>query len=213
MKSYKWTVPILVGLTFVLCYFRSFVFPNIPTLLWGDQLGAATDASRMLAGQLPYRDYFELLTPGSELFYAGLFKLFGVSLWIPNLMMACLAATTFSSSRYAPAIWCPALVALPSLLFMGFVLYGSLDAMHHWFSTVVIMAALLVLLNGATFWRFAAVGALCGVAASFTQSKGAAAVMALLVYILWLKKETRVGANVCSYAVCPCWFSLQSTPP
>src|SRR5271168_1724507 len=39
----KWAVAVLVGLTFAACYFRSFVFPNIPVLLWGDQLGAATD--------------------------------------------------------------------------------------------------------------------------------------------------------------------------
>jgi hypothetical protein len=183
MKS-KWVVAVLVGLTFAACYFRSFVFPNIPVLLWGDQLGAATDASRMLAGQLPYRDYFELLTPGSELVYASLFKLFGVSLWIPNLTMACLAAaTTFLMTLCARYIVPGPFVALPSLVFVGFVLYGSLDAMHHWFSTVVIMASMLILLKGATFWRVAAAGALCGVAASFTQSKGAAAVMALLVYI------------------------------
>jgi hypothetical protein len=180
----KWIVAVLVGLTFAACYFRSFVFPNIPVLLWGDQLGAATDASRMLAGQLPYRDYFELLTPGSELVYASLFKVFGVSLWIPNLTMACMAAaTTFFMTLCVRYIVPGPLVALPSLLFVGFVLYGSLDAMHHWFSTVVIMASMLILLKGATYRRVAAAGALCGVAASFTQSKGAAAVMALLVYI------------------------------
>lgn len=192
MKGYKWTVLILVGLTFVVCYFRSFLFPAIPTLLWGDQLGVATDASRMLAGQVPYRDYFELLTSGSELFYAGLFKVFGVSLWIPNLVMACLAATTvlFMSLCARHVVRGP-FVALPGLLFIGFVLYGSLDAMHHWFSTVVILAAVLVSLNGTTFWRIAAVGALCGLAASFTQSKGAATLLALLIYILWREKRNQ----------------------
>jgi hypothetical protein len=152
--------------------------------LWGDQLGVATDASRMLAGQLPYRDYFELLTSGSELVYAWLFKLFGVSLWIPNFVMACLAAATallmsLCARRLASGLW----IALPTVFFIGFALYGSLDAMHHWFSTVVVLAAMLVLFEGSTFWRVAAVGALCGLAASFTQSKGAAAVVAFLVYI------------------------------
>jgi hypothetical protein len=190
VRCYKWTVPILVGLTFVLCYFRSFVFPATPTLLWGDQLGVATDASRMLAGQLPYRDYFELLTPGSELFYAGWFKLFGVSLWIPNLLMPCLAAATvLFMSLCARHVMRGPFIALPGLLFVGFVLYGSFDAMHHWFSTVIILAAVVVLLNGTTFWRIAAAGALCGLAASFTQSKGAAVLLALLIYILLSEKR------------------------
>ncbi len=37
---------------------------------------------------------------------------------------------------------------LPALLFTGFVLYGSLDPTHHWFSTFAVMAAMLVLLDG-----------------------------------------------------------------
>jgi hypothetical protein len=184
VRSHKWVIAILVGLAFAFCYFRSFVFPNTPTLLWGDQLGVATDATRMLAGQLPYRDYFELLAPGSELFYALLFKLFGVCLWIPNLLMACLAAaTTLFMLLCARRVVRGPFLALPALFFMGFVLYGSLDAMHHWFSTVVILAAMLVLFKGTAFGRIAAVGALCGLAASFTQSKGAAALVAFLVYI------------------------------
>jgi hypothetical protein len=31
VKGSRWTVPILVGLTFVLCYFRLFLFPAVPT--------------------------------------------------------------------------------------------------------------------------------------------------------------------------------------
>ena len=207
MRRYKWLIAILVALTFVLCYFRSFVLPNTPLLLWGDQLGVATDASRMLAGQLPYRDYFELLTSGSELVYALLFKLFGVSLWIPNFVMACLAAATalfmsLCAGRLVRGLW----IALPTVFFIGFVLYGSLDAMHHWFSTIVILAAMLVLFQGATFWRIAAVGALCGLAASFTQSKGAAAVLAFLVYIAFTssgqrREGWRKGLLLCGTAV------------
>ncbi len=76
------------------CYFRSFVFPNIPVLLWGDQLGAATDASRMLAGQLPYRDYFELLTPAVSWSTQGYSNYSACRYGYPNLTMACLAAAT-----------------------------------------------------------------------------------------------------------------------
>lgn len=207
MRRYQWLVAILAAVTFAFCYFRSFVFPDTPLLLWGDQLGVATDASRMLAGQLPYRDYFELLTSGSELVYAWLFKLFGLSLWIPNFVMACLAAGTvlfmsLCARRVVRGPW----VALPAVLFIGFVLYGSLDAMHHWFSTVVVLAAMLVLFQGTTFWRIAAVGALCGLAASFTQSKGAAAVLAFLIYIAFTSSGQRrdgwrKGLLLCGMAV------------
>ena len=207
MRRYQWLIAILAAMAFAFCYFRSFFFPNTPVLLWGDQLGVATDASRMLAGQLPYRDYFELLTSGSELVYALLFKLFGVALWIPNFVMACLAAATaLFMSLCARRLVRGPLVALPTVLFVGFVLYGSLDAMHHWFSTIVILAAMLVLFKGTTLWRIAAVGALCGLAASFTQSKGAAAGVAFLVYIALTssgqrKEGWRKGLLLCVMAV------------
>ncbi len=46
-------------LTFLVCYFRSFIFPNIPIVLWGDQIGFYDDGSRIVSGQLPYRDFFQ----------------------------------------------------------------------------------------------------------------------------------------------------------
>jgi hypothetical protein len=43
----------LGGFTFLVCYLRSFHFPNIPFLLWGDALGYATNGVRMLGGSGP----------------------------------------------------------------------------------------------------------------------------------------------------------------
>lgn len=193
-----WTAVILACFSFACCYFRSFVSGNVPVLFWGDQLGFATNGSRMLAGQLPYRDYFDFLTPGTELVYAFLFKLFGVSLWIPNLVMACLAATTvLLMTLLTRRLVRGAFVVLPGLLFAGFVLYGAADATHHWFSTVVVMAAVLILFDGTTLWRIAGAGALCGLVASFTQSKGAAVVVGFMIYLAWISwQETgRAGAT------------------
>lgn len=177
---------LIAGLTFLCCYLRSFVSGDVPFLFWGDQLGFATNATRMLAGQIPYRDYFEFLTPGTELAYASLFKLFGVSIWIPNLVMACLAAATaWLMTLCAARVVRGAFVLLPGVLLCGFVLYGSLDATHHWFSTALVMAALLVLVDGTTMRRVAVAGALCGLTASFTQTKGATVTVGFLIYLLW----------------------------
>lgn len=191
----RWGVLALACLPFVACYFRAFV-SGVPVLLWGDQLGFATNATRMLAGQLPYRDYFDFVTPGTELVYALLFRVFGVTLWIPNLVMACLAAVTaLLMTLYARRIVGGVLVALPTLLLTGFVLYGSLDATHHWFSTVFVLAAMLVLIDAKTLWRIAGAGALCGLTAGFTQSKGAAVLGGFVVYLVWTSRqeESRAG--------------------
>lgn len=179
----RWTAALLALFTFSVCYLRSFVLPNVPILFWGDQLGFATKGSRVLAGELPYRDFFEFLTPGTDLVYALLFKWFGVSLWIPNMVMALLAATTsLLITLCAARLLQGFAVAVPALLFSGFALYGALDATHHWFSTVAVMAAILILMDASTYQRVAAAGALCGVAASFTQTKGAFVVVAFAAF-------------------------------
>jgi hypothetical protein len=82
---------VIGGATFAIGYLRSFLFPATPLLLWGDALGYATKGVRILEGELPYRDFFDFVTPGTELVYALLFRVNGVTLSIPNLLMCVLA--------------------------------------------------------------------------------------------------------------------------
>lgn len=181
--------------TFAVCYFRLFVFPNVPIVVWGDQLGFVTDGSRIVAGELLYRDFFEIIPPGTPLTYALLIKWFGLQAWIPNLVMCGLAtATVLLTTVIARRLMRGAIIALPGLLFVGCSLVG-MDATHHWFSTVVVMTATLVLFDGCTFPRIAAVGALCGLASCFTQTKGATVVAAFVAYLVWMsrKESTPVG--------------------
>jgi hypothetical protein len=178
-------IPALAFLaTFVLCYLRNFVLPNTPVLLWGDQMLYATNGARVLAGQMPYRDFFEFLTPGTDLTYALLFRLFGLRLWIPNLVMDLLAASAVLLLTLAArkVLRGPSL-ALPAIFALGFGLFGGLDATHHWFSTVIVLAAMLTLLQGTQTRYLIAAGALCGLTASFTQSKGAAVTLGFVLYL------------------------------
>jgi hypothetical protein len=179
-----WIAIALAGLAFAVCYLRSFVFLYTPLLLWGDQLGFATKGARMLGGELPYRDFFEFLTPGTDLVYAILFRCFGVLPWLPNLVMAFLAAAmAWMMTWCAVRIVRGTIAVLPGLLLIGFVLYGSLDATHHWFSTVLIMAAACVLMRGTSGIRIAGAGVCVGLATSFTQTKGVAVAVGLIAFL------------------------------
>jgi hypothetical protein len=208
-------------LNFTACYFRSFVFLKVPIVFWGDHLGFFNDGSRMVLGQLPYRDYFQFVPPGTDLTYALLIKTFGLQMWIPNLVMACLAAiTALLMTLIASRLMRGAVILLPSLLLAGFILPVSTDATHHWFSTIAIMTALLVMLDGTTFPRIAAAGALCGLAACFTQTKGAIAVAAFVVYLAvdrrcrgaiqanerWRKCLLLCGMAAAVFAAANVWF-------
>jgi hypothetical protein len=182
--------------TFLVCYFRSFVFPKAPVLSWGDHLGFFYNGARIVSGELPYRDYFEIVSPGTDLIYAFLIKCFGLRTWVPNLLMAVVgAAMACIITVAARRVLRGTLSLLPALLFTGFILYASLDPTHHWFSTLAVMCAMLVLLDGTSMPRIAAAGALCGLAACFTQSKGATAVLSFLAYFLWKTRRDRSAAN------------------
>ena len=178
------------ALTSFVCYFQEFVFPNTPFLPWSDAVGFLSNGTRIAAGRLPYRDYFAFLAPGTELTYAFLVREFGARAWIPSLMMVSLAAVTvFLMTLMAGRVVRGPAVLLPGLLLVGFVLRGAMDATHHWFSTVAVLAASLILLGGTTWPRIAAVGILCGIAACYTQNKGAMAVLGFIAYLAWRKPE------------------------
>ena len=53
----------------------------------GDVTVYLLNAARMLEGQAIYKDFFQYTTPGTELVYFVLFRLFGPRAWIPNAML------------------------------------------------------------------------------------------------------------------------------
>ena len=187
-----WVLAVVGAFTFGVGYLRSFLFPATPLLLWGDSLGYATKGVRMLEGELPYRDFFDFVTPGTQLIYALVFRCVGVAMWAPNLLMCIMAAATAVWVTWcARSLVTGKLVYLPAVLVTGIVMAGSFDATHHWFSTLLTMGAAAVLFNGFSSRRIVLAGILCGLAASFTQTKGAALTVALLAYLCWKSRAER----------------------
>jgi hypothetical protein len=138
------------------------------------------DATRMLEGQLIYRDFFQFTPPGIELVYLALFKLFTPRVWIPNLMLVVLGlGLTWLSVAIARRVMVGPVVFLPGLLFLTFSFSTVLDASHHWFSILAVMAATAVIIEKRTPRRMA--GALCGLASFFTQTRGPLAVAAFAI--------------------------------
>src|SRR5437773_1033685 len=76
-------------------------------------------------------------------------------------------------------------VFLPGLLFLTCCYYNGLDATHHWYSILAVMTAVLIVIEKRTLARVATVGALCGLAAFFTQGRGLAAVVGFGVFLAW----------------------------
>ena len=132
----------------VFLYLSLFIPPSTPIYFAGDSSVYVLDAMRMLEGESIYRDFFQFTLPGTELFYLALFKLVGPRIWIPNVTLIVLGlgltALIAYTSRKVLAGW---VAFQPALLFLTFVYWQWLDPSHHWFSTLMVMGALAVVIE------------------------------------------------------------------
>jgi hypothetical protein len=113
---------------------------------------------RIVHGQVLYRDFFELVTPGTDLLYAAGFKLFGVHAWILQAWTILLGVAL---SCVITSLACKILtgldVFLPAILFLVFD-FAALDATQHWYSTLAVLVAVRVLFSGHSLRHAAAAG-------------------------------------------------------
>jgi hypothetical protein len=171
----------------LLCAAPLYLYANVfhgfvPILMEGDQTFFWTYAERMMHGERIYRDFFQFTPPGADLFYLGLFHVFGQRIWVENfgliLLGTALCWLCFQLARQLMDAWHSLLAAA---LFLVLVYGGRLDATHHWLSLLVALSAALLLMSKRSVARILLVGALLGVASFFTQTTGAAAVIAVVI--------------------------------
>jgi hypothetical protein len=182
----------LFALSFLyLCLFRRF------TSMDGDEGISLQGAQRVLAGQLPYRDFFSCLTPGSFYALALLFRIFGSSLVVARIALA-LAGAILSLITYLLARRvCSCTVAL---LMAGLATFTSLPyrflILHNWDSTLVACLSIYCavrLLEGPNLkWAFA-LGSFVSITVLFEQSKGAGLFLGLgagFLAVFFLERST-----------------------
>lgn len=184
--------PAFLLIAFAFVYLHVFMFPFTPVAAWGDQSLFLLEARHLLKGLILYRDVFELNTPGTTAVYWAFFRLFGVRAWIPDFMLVLLGVSlawlTLMISRKlitGPSAY------LPPLLFLTFAFRSMLDGTHHWYSALAATAALAVVIESRSNRRLVAAGALCGVAAWFTSTRGPAALLGLAAFLLWERRQMK----------------------
>jgi len=166
-------------------YFHLFALTT-PILRDGDQWLFAQSGARIVAGQLPYRDFLEMLTPGTDVVYACSFMLFGQRFVIANILFL-LVALVFVClvTSIARAILDDELTLLSVAITVFIGLRLTMDAGHHWFSAVAAFAALAAVLRTRSLVRIMMAGAFCGLSSLFTQTRGLAVVIALAAFFWW----------------------------
>jgi hypothetical protein len=186
----------VAALTFL--YLRTFTLGGIPFIVSGDETLYFEHGIRILNGQVPFRDYFTYVMPGSDLLYAGVFGLLGVHAWLAQAFVIFLGVTiagllVWISSRVLQG----PLMFLPALLFLVLDFDITKDATHHWYCTLLVLAAVGVLLEGTTLGRVGSAGILCGLGALFTQSQGLLSLIAIGAYLLWTRdRKSRIASQL-----------------
>jgi hypothetical protein len=181
-------------------YLRTFTLGGTPLIVTLDETLYFEHGIRILHGQVPFRDYFTYVMPGSDLLYAGVFGILGVHAWLAQAFVIFLGATiagllVWISSRILKG----PLGFLPALLFLVMDFDITKDATHHWWCTLLVLAAVGILLGGRSLDRVAAAGILCGIGTLFTQSQGLLSLIAIGAYIIWTRdRKSRVAPQLTS---------------
>src|SRR5579862_2609187 len=142
-----------------------FSLEGTPFLLGGDGQVFWMGALRMGHGDLIYRDFFEFTPPGADLVYLSAFTLLGSRIWVPNVVLLLLGiGLAWLCFHIARHVMKPVAATLAVALFLVLDFGRWLDATHHWFSLLAVMAAVAVLMQGSSAPRVLICGALTGVA-------------------------------------------------
>lgn len=178
---------IFFAAAFLFIYGQLFEFPFTPIYFEGDHLISVSNAMRMLDGEVIYRDFFHLTPPGAEIVYTTLFSIFGVKLWILNLIILFLGLAQvwllwFFSRHTLSGIF----VYLPASIFfiVGFRPYG-IDGSYRLFSIVCVLLAVAILFKKRSTQNLIIAGGLCGLASFFVQTRGIVAIAGILLFLLW----------------------------
>jgi 4-amino-4-deoxy-L-arabinose transferase-like glycosyltransferase len=82
-----WVQSILLLIASSYLYVNLFTLSHVPIFLFGDQTFFWVYAQRILHGERIYQDFFQFTPPGTDLIYLAAFHLFGVHIWVTNLVV------------------------------------------------------------------------------------------------------------------------------
>lgn len=180
-------VLVFLGCLLYLCLFRRF------TSMEPDEGIVLQGATRVLAGQIPYRDFFSFYTPGSFYLIAGLFRIFGNSFAVARTSLAVTGALCSTITYILARRVCSRGIALLSAVLATVV--GTAFrflVLHNYYSTLfaclAVLAAVKFVERRTSRWAFA-VSSFAALTFLFEQSKGGCLGVGLLTGFLLLRKS------------------------
>ena len=182
-------IPVLI---FLACLGYLWIFRHFTTME-PDEGIVLQGATRVLDGQVPYRDFFSFYTPGSFYLLAGLFTIFGNSFMVARSSIAvvgaaCSVITYALARRMCSRSIAVLAAALATVVGTGF----RFLVLHNYYSTMLacfaIYAAVRFVEKPKSTWAFAT-GSLVSLTFLFEQSKGGGLAIGVLTGFILLRKH------------------------
>ena len=179
----------LAGRLFLLLIFSSaYLYPFL-RVLWriGDEGSLVYGAQLVSEGVIPYRDFFEVMGPGSFYWLAMFFKIFGTK-WIVSrlLLLFTVSFSTIIIYWMTRRLYAGAFDVLPALFFLmtGIPIWPGVS--HHWdsiFFALLSFGTFLLWQDYRRRWLLLLAGVFSGLTSCFIQQKGALLVLGLILVI------------------------------
>ena len=165
-----------------------YLYPFV-RVLWriGDEGTLVYGAQRVAEGAVPYRDFFEVMGPGSFYWLGFFFKIFGTSWMVARVLLLITAVATTLIVYWLARRLDSAFAALPAVMTLVLTIPLWAATNHHWDSNLFALlafAAFLSWLDRSKRWLLIGAGVLSGVTTLFMQQKGLLWLLAL-VLTLW----------------------------
>lgn len=182
----------LAYLIFSLCALL-YLYPFVKVLFLpdADEGTLLYDAVRVTEGQIPFRDFFEIIGPGSFYWLAAFFKLFGMTFVASRIPVALdsfgIAVLMYFLMRRLNTAYAP----LPAAFFVT-ILFGHLwpTVNYHTDSTFFALLSFACLVSwidtNRSFLLWVA-GALAGATTLFLQPKGLFLIVSFLFIVVWFR--------------------------
>jgi len=187
MKKYGHWIILTIAFILLTAFLFILVSPVITPPKW-DEFIVLYDSHRLLEGQVPYRDFFNIIPPGAFYFYALVFKLTGSSSLTAgryaNLVVIVLTTLLIFLAlriRKWPFYLCLGWSFVPAVALYPFWAIPS----HHWLATIFFIGLLALISRESrdNFWTWFAAGVLSAVTGLVLQSEGLLAVVFSLIVI------------------------------
>jgi Dolichyl-phosphate-mannose-protein mannosyltransferase len=166
-----------------------------------DEGFVAALSMRIVNGEIPYTDFFTLLIPGVFLLHAGLYEVFGPSLWIGRCVLLLIASgipvLVYLIARHRLPPLASAMAAGLSLIWGPHALEHINHANYNWLASFFSLIGLCLScawVNACTraparqfAGRLFLIGLALGLAIAFKQTIGGYAFTAIAFFVLWFQ--------------------------